>query len=234
MDMLKSGIGLQAFAERDPRVLYKKEGYRYFQQMMTGIRDKVTDLIFRARVVGRAEARSAYRETAAVHEDTGGYGVSENLAATAGVDKGATVGSDDPTGCTPEDDGGGAATAVKVKTIVNEAPRVGRNDPCPCGAGKKYKKCCGKDPATRQRRDQKPPPGRRGPSDRLGPRRPGSFPAARHQPAPATEPPAGSGTPTPLTLQRVLNPPPHDGPQTPVYGVTRTPHARAVSRPLGQ
>ena len=55
--------------------LYKKEGFEYFQQMMAGVRDKVTDLIFRARVVGAAQTRSAYRETAAVHEDAGGYGV---------------------------------------------------------------------------------------------------------------------------------------------------------------
>jgi preprotein translocase subunit SecA len=143
MDMLKSGIGLQAFAERDPRVLYKKEGFEYFQQMMAGIRDKVTDLIFRARIVGRAEARSAYKETAAVHEEVDSYGVAENLAATQGVDKGATVAGDE---AGPEGQGGGGGgveTAVKVKTIVNEAPRVGRNDPCPCGSGKKYKKCCG-------------------------------------------------------------------------------------------
>ena len=68
MDMLRSGIGLQAFAEQDPRMLYKKEGYSYFEQMMAGVRDKVTDLIFRARVVGQPQARSNYRETAAVHE----------------------------------------------------------------------------------------------------------------------------------------------------------------------
>src|SRR5439155_16229540 len=62
MDMLKAGIGLQAFAERDPRIAYKKEGYAYFEQMMAGIRDKVTDLIFRARI-GRAapEPRSNYK-----------------------------------------------------------------------------------------------------------------------------------------------------------------------------
>ena len=69
MDMLKTGIGLQAFAEQDPRIAYKKEGYRYFEEMMAGVRDKVTDLIFRARI-GRAtpQPRSNYRETAARHE----------------------------------------------------------------------------------------------------------------------------------------------------------------------
>jgi preprotein translocase subunit SecA len=97
----------------------------------------VTDLIFRARVVGQAEARSQYRETAAVHEDAGGYGVSENLRAVA---------ASEPQAQAPGEDGGGEV-ATKIKTIVNEMPKVGRNDPCPCGSGKKYKKCCGKNAA---------------------------------------------------------------------------------------
>ena len=142
MDMLKNGIGLQAFAERDPRVLYKKEGYRYFEEMLAGIRDKVTDLIFRARI-GRAEARSNYRETEAVHADAGGYGVAENLRATADAVAGGSI---DASGGSEMSQAAGQAqgeAAVKVRTIVREQARVGRNDPCPCGSGKKYKKCCG-------------------------------------------------------------------------------------------
>ena len=130
MDMLKSGIGLQAFAEQDPRVLYKKEGYEYFQQMMAGIRDRVTDLIFRARVTGeQPQAKSNYRETAATHDTGGGYGVAEALTEIVG----------EPV---PEPTGSGGA-AVATKPIVREADKVGRNDLCPCGSGKKYKKCCG-------------------------------------------------------------------------------------------
>src|SRR5438045_223213 len=83
MDMLKAGIGLQAFAEKDPRIAYKKEGFRYFEEMMAGVRDKVTDLIFRARVVGQTQARSAYRVTEARHDATDSYGVTENLRETA-------------------------------------------------------------------------------------------------------------------------------------------------------
>ncbi len=56
MDMLKSGIGLQSFAEKDPRILYKKEGFRFFQEMMVGVRDKVTDLIFKARLSTERQA----------------------------------------------------------------------------------------------------------------------------------------------------------------------------------
>jgi preprotein translocase subunit SecA len=146
MDSLKSGIGLQAFAERDPRVLYKKEGYRYFEEMMAGIRDKVTDLIFRARVVGQApQARSAYRETAAVHDAGTGYGVAENIAADqaamAAAPAGAGGGEMQAAAEQPQGEG------AKVKTIVREQARVGRNDPCPCGSGKKYKKCHGANAA---------------------------------------------------------------------------------------
>ncbi len=140
MDMLRGGVGLAGFAEQDPRIVFKKEGYGYFKQMMEGIRDKVTDLIFRARVVGQVQARSAYRETEAVHEDTGGYGVGENLAATQGVEKGSTV--EDAHAAQGEGE-----APVKVATIVRDAPKVGRNDPCPCGSGKKYKKCHGANAA---------------------------------------------------------------------------------------
>ena len=101
----------------------------------------MTDLIFKARVVGQAQARSAYKETAAVHEDAGGYGVGENVRATADALGGATpAAGGEMAEAANQAQGEGA---VKIKTIVREAARVGRNDPCPCGSGKKYKKCCG-------------------------------------------------------------------------------------------
>jgi preprotein translocase subunit SecA len=134
MDMLKTGIGLQAFAEQDPRVMYKKEGYEFFQQMMAGVRDKVTDLIFRARLAGPAEARNAYNATEAIHEETGNYGVAENLREIAAAD---------PAHEQQQAHSGDGEAAVATKPIVRETPKVGRNDLCPCGSGKKYKKCCG-------------------------------------------------------------------------------------------
>jgi len=140
--MLRGGIGLQAFAEQDPRILYKKEGYEFFKKMMSGVRDKVTDLIFRARVVGQTQTRSAYRELAAVHEDVGGYGVGENVQRTE-AELSAGMPKPEPTA----GGGGNEEGPVAVKQIVNTAPRVGRNDPCPCGSGKKYKKCCGANAA---------------------------------------------------------------------------------------
>ncbi|HEY8748997.1 MAG TPA: preprotein translocase subunit SecA [Tepidisphaeraceae bacterium] len=138
MDMLKGSVGLAGFAEQDPRIIYKKEGYDYFRQMMQGVRDKVTDLIFRARIVGQQQARSAYRETAAVHEQGPGYGVSENLAAAATAE--AEVAPDGEMQAASDRPQGEATVA---KPFVREEPKVGRNDLCPCGSGKKYKKCHG-------------------------------------------------------------------------------------------
>ena len=126
MDMLKGGIGLQAFAERDPRIAYKREGYKFFEQMLAGIHDKVTDIIFKVRLGGdqQPQARSAYQVTAATHAEVEGYGVEAPPAEQQAT-------------------GGGAEAATVVQPIIREAPKVGRNDPCPCGSGKKFKKCCG-------------------------------------------------------------------------------------------
>ncbi len=128
MDMLKSGIGLQSFAEQDPRVLYKKEGFDFFTQMNAGIRDKVTDQIFRARLMGQGEGqprrRSNYRVTSASHAADAGYGVSETV-------------QQQPSEVPAE------AGAVATKQLVRDETKVGRNDLCPCGSGKKYKKCHG-------------------------------------------------------------------------------------------
>ncbi len=137
MDMLKNGIGLQAFAEKDPRVIYKKEGYRFFEEMMAGVRDKVTDLIFRARIgTAQPEPKSAYRETAAIHEETEAYGVGEELAAEKAAETTTASG-------TPAE----GASSTATMPLTREAPKVGRNDLCPCGSGKKYKKCCGEKEA---------------------------------------------------------------------------------------
>ena len=118
-------------------MLYKKEGYRYFEEMLMSVREKVTDLIFRARLTGPIERRSAYHITGTTHEETGGYGVAENVRA---------VGAGDEATAAAQAEGGGEVGAV-TKTIVRETEKIGRNDPCPCGSGKKYKKCCGANAA---------------------------------------------------------------------------------------
>jgi preprotein translocase subunit SecA len=124
MDHLKSGIGLRGFAEQDPRVAYKREGARLFQEMLAGVREKVTDMIFKVRLTADTRMASVYNVTSMVHEQLSAYDqVSRDMDAAAH-----------------------AGEAARVKQIVRGVPKVGRNDPCPCGSGKKYKKCCGKGP----------------------------------------------------------------------------------------
>ena len=125
MDHLKSGIGLRSFAEQDPRVAFKREGARLFEEMQAEARDHVTEMIFRVRLAAGMEMTSRYRISNVVHEQLAGYDhfaqeVREAMAESGGQ---------------------------KVATIIRNAPRVGRNDPCPCGSGKKFKKCCGREAA---------------------------------------------------------------------------------------
>ena len=139
MDMLKGGIGLQAFAEKDPRVAYKREGYRYFREMMSGIREKVTGIIFRVNTDGRdrSEPTSNYNTT---RQSGPAEDVSYDVGANARETATAVTGGEQALEQAADE----TAVAAVPATIVRNQPKVGRNDPCPCGSGEKYKRCCGK------------------------------------------------------------------------------------------
>jgi preprotein translocase subunit SecA len=126
MDLLKESIGLRGYAEQDPRIAYKREGFQMFEEMLGLIEDKVTNVIFKARMFDEARADTAYRIAAAQHAESTNLGFSGQPDA----DRAAAMRA--------QGEGG------KVKPIRREQPRVGRNEPCPCGSGKKYKHCCGK------------------------------------------------------------------------------------------
>ncbi len=132
MDVLKGSIGLQGFAERDPRIAFKREGFRYFSEMMISIRDKVTDIIFRVDV-GRGQqpkGRDRLQNTQATHEVSQSYDVGENARETSSEVEVAEA-------------PGTKAGPAKSTPMKRDVPKVGRNEACPCGSGKKYKKCCG-------------------------------------------------------------------------------------------
>ncbi|MBK8266909.1 MAG: SEC-C domain-containing protein [Planctomycetes bacterium] len=126
IDLLKESIGLRGYAEQDPKIAYKKEGFGMFLEMQASIEDKVTGIIFRARLAEEAEIQNKYNIAAARHAESTNQGFSGQ------VDK----------------DRNAAMQAQnqehKIETIRREQPKVGRNDPCPCGSGKKYKQCHGK------------------------------------------------------------------------------------------
>jgi preprotein translocase subunit SecA len=123
MDHLKSSIWTRSFAEKDPKTEYKREGYQQFNRMLDTIDDRVTDTIFKIRLEAGTRARSVWNVSQTSHDEVGQFAMAEQQRAAAQAPQG----------------------EIKVKQIKLEQPKVGRNDPCPCGSGKKYKKCCGKE-----------------------------------------------------------------------------------------
>ena len=118
MDELKKGIGLRGYGQKDPVVQYRLEGTEMFDDMIEDIRIDVIKILLNIRKKeGPIQRTETTKVTGAGLEDTAINLVDGNIS---------------------EKEGG------MNKTIVNEGPKVGRNDPCPCGSGKKYKNCCGK------------------------------------------------------------------------------------------
>lgn len=117
MDELKDGIGLQAYGQKDPVVQYRIEGFDMFEQMNLDIQTDVVKFLMNARKrEGNVQRTSSIKIT--------GEGLDNTVSNKLGGKAPRTSGSNEP--------------------IVNNEPKVGRNDPCPCGSGKKYKNCCGK------------------------------------------------------------------------------------------
>ncbi len=121
MDHLRASVGLVGYAQVDPKVEYKREGMKIFEQMWDSVWERVTDLIFRMEQLDEGFVGSTWVETAATHDQA-------QSATEIARQQQAAI-----------DASGGKAV---VETIRNRGQRVGRNDPCPCGSGKKYKNCC--------------------------------------------------------------------------------------------
>ena len=115
MDELKNGIGLRAYGQKDPVVQYRLEGFDMFDEMINNIKLDVTKILMNIRAAGDTKRQETVKITGAA------------LEAIHSVDGGSKIGTDID------------------KTVRNEGPKIGRNDPCPCGSGKKYKNCCGKN-----------------------------------------------------------------------------------------
>jgi preprotein translocase subunit SecA len=123
MDHMKESIFLRAYAEKDPKIEYKHEGYRMFTEMLRLIDDRVTNTIFKVRLDAGSRAKNIWNVSKTQHDEIAQFSQSERQRAAAAAPQGER----------------------KVKQIKLEQPKVGRNAPCPCGSGKKYKKCCGKN-----------------------------------------------------------------------------------------
>lgn len=127
MDQLKSGIGLRALGQQDPAVAYATEGFAMFDEMIADIREETVKYCFNVSIETNTERR--------------------NVVAVGNSRKDEY---EDDTPRPQMNHGGPAAAPQAHKETVNtpitrDKPKIGRNDPCPCGSGKKYKNCCGKN-----------------------------------------------------------------------------------------
>ncbi len=108
MDHLKEGIGLRGYAQQNPLIVYKKEGFAMFQEMISRVKEETLNIMFRIQLVNQENVEDLQKPK------------QNNLVFSHG-------------------DG-----TEKKKPVKREGTKVGRNSPCPCGSGKKYKKCCGR------------------------------------------------------------------------------------------
>ena len=115
MDELKNGIGLRAYGQKDPVVQYRLEGFDMFDEMVNDIKIDVTKILMHIRQQGETKRQETVKITGAA------------LEAIHSVDGGAKIGTN------------------VDRTVRNDNPKVGRNESCPCGSGKKYKNCCGRN-----------------------------------------------------------------------------------------
>jgi preprotein translocase subunit SecA len=126
MDHLRQGIGLRGYGQKDPKQEYKKEGYEMFMQMTWRVKSAVIGNILRLQLVRQESAEELEQKRLAL----------QRKAMRRVIESHAEAGGD------------GEEKKPRQETVVRAVPKVGRNDPCPCGSGKKYKKCHGLVEAT--------------------------------------------------------------------------------------
>jgi preprotein translocase subunit SecA len=135
MDSLRYSIGLRGYGQRDPLIEYKAEAYKIFDELMVSVKTEICHNVFRSASSMMAFEnflRNVPQQT--LHQSTSAFGGGTTTATSGGGAQGK------PSDVVSE--AAAAAVAEKAKP-VRTGPKVGRNDPCPCGSGKKYKHCCG-------------------------------------------------------------------------------------------
>jgi preprotein translocase subunit SecA len=138
MDYMREGIHLRSFAQKDPLVEYRHEGHLQFEELGHEIREEVVYTLFHAEI---APADAAMLEQAQQQEQNGNLSYAHETA--AGADAIAAAGVSSTAGAAALGTGGSTATAAPQQVVSSDRDKIGRNDPCWCGSGKKYKKCHG-------------------------------------------------------------------------------------------
>jgi preprotein translocase subunit SecA len=122
MDHLRDGIGLRAYAQKDPLIEYKKESFELFQSLIERLQERVTKNVFTLQLYTVEEYRNLMANIRTEHKDMNVFEQAKN----------------------PEQKPQEMDEQPKLQPIRNDV-EIGRNEPCPCGSGKKYKQCCGKN-----------------------------------------------------------------------------------------
>ncbi|MGA9777171.1 MAG: preprotein translocase subunit SecA [Limisphaerales bacterium] len=133
MDSLRYSIGLRGYGQRDPLVEYKAEAYKIFDELMVSIKSEICHNVFRSASSMMAFEnflKNVPRQT--LHQATSAFGGTTTTASSGSAN------------ARPSDVVSEAAAAAEKAKPVRTGPKVGRNDPCPCGSGKKFKHCCGR------------------------------------------------------------------------------------------
>ncbi|TWT31176.1 preprotein translocase subunit SecA [Posidoniimonas corsicana] len=125
MDHLRSSVGLRGYAQVDPKVEYKREGMRMFEQMWDSLGAYATDLVFKMETLDEGFIQSTWVDNTQERHDAGPSATDIARQQQEGIDA-------------------SNQGERKPEPIRNTQEKVGRNEPCPCGSGKKYKQCCGK------------------------------------------------------------------------------------------
>ena len=132
MDSLRHSIGLRAHGQRDPLLEYKAEAFKIFDELMVNVKTEICHNVFRSAsslLAFENFLRNAPQQT--LHQNTSAFG-------------GTSTGTGPGNASDVVSEAANAAEAQAKARPVRTGPKVGRNDPCPCGSGKKYKQCCGK------------------------------------------------------------------------------------------
>jgi preprotein translocase subunit SecA len=143
MDYLREGVHLRAMAQKDPLVEYRHEGHLMFEQLGREIREEVVSLLFHAEVQPSDAAAFEQREGWDGDGDGAFAYEHESLAGSDAIAAAGAGAVAAPSAVAAGAVGSGATSVVTQQRVASEWDKVGRNDPCPCGSGKKYKKCHG-------------------------------------------------------------------------------------------
>ena len=132
LDHLKEGIGLRGYAQKDPLIEYKREAFDIFADMIERINRETVELMMKFSLRPQQQPQRSVVVSASERTEE-----SQGMAMRRGRQIMQQQSADEYATNTSESE-------VKPRPVVRDHPKVGRNDPCPCGSGKKYKKCCGR------------------------------------------------------------------------------------------